>query len=353
MSNESAMSTALALLGREVRLRRRALAATGLFTLAVVAVAATPRLLGSQVSQAFDELTDAKPAWLWLAALLVVATIVAWAQAWRSVVRAVGGEISRVYAVARYSLGSAVNTFLPARLGDVLRIALFSRALETRTRVWTTAGIYTTVGAARTLTCGVLISIGFLGGALPFWTVLACGAFVVAAVAASLVTRRRGAHSRLAHFFDAYRELGRHPRRAAPMLAWTVVATAARIAAATAIVSALGVPHALAVALLVIPTLDAASLFPVTPGGISLSSGAVALALKGIGIGTTTALTVGIGYHAIEAAAGVVCGGIGALVLAGEQRPIARHAALALAGLAAVVAVAGALGVGAGVLDVA
>lgn len=346
------MSNAVSVLARELRARRRALAATGLFTLAVVAVAATPRLLGTQVSQAFDELGNARPAWLWLAALLVVATIVAWAQAWRSVVTAVGGEISRVDAVARYSLGSAVNTFLPARLGDVLRIALFSRALETRTRVWTTAGIYTTVGAARALTCGVLILAGFLGGALPLWTVLASGALVAAAVVASLVARRRAAQSRLAHFFDAYRELGRNPRRAAPMVAWTVVATAARVAAATAIVSALGVPHALAVALVVIPTLDAASLLPVTPGGLSLSSGAVALALKGIGIGTTTALTVGIGYHAIEAAAGVVCGTIGALVLAGEERPAARRAAVALAGLAVIVAVAGALGVSAGVLDV-
>jgi uncharacterized membrane protein YbhN (UPF0104 family) len=282
-----------------------------------------------------------------------VATIVAWAQAWRSVVGAVGGEISRVDAVARYSLGSAVNTFLPARLGDVLRIALFSRALETRTRVWTTAGVYTTVGAARALTAGVLILVGFLAGALPLWTGLASVAFVVAAVVASLIARRHGPHSRLAHFFDAYRELGRDPRRAVPMLAWTVLATTARVAAAAAIVAALGIPHAFAVALLVIPTLDAASLLPVTPGGLSISSGAVALALKGIGIGTTTALTVGIGYHAIEAAAAIVCGAIGALVLAGEQRPVARHVALALAGLAMVVAVAGALGVGVNALDVA
>ena len=110
------MSNVRAVLGRELYLRRRVLAASGLFTLAVVAVAATPRLLGAQVSQSFERLTDAKPAWLWLSVLLVVATSAAWAQAWRSAVRTVGGEVSRVDAVARYSLGSAVNTFLPARL---------------------------------------------------------------------------------------------------------------------------------------------------------------------------------------------------------------------------------------------
>jgi uncharacterized membrane protein YbhN (UPF0104 family) len=352
MRNEKAMNVG-SVFRRELRRRRRALVAAGLFTLAVVAVAATPRLLGNQVSHAFDQLTDATPAWLWLAALLVVATTVAWAQVWRSAVRTVGGEVSRVDAVARYSLGSAVNTFLPARMGDVLRIALFSRVLETPTRVWTTAGVYTTIGAARALTAGVLILAGFLAGVLPLWAVIASGALVVAAVVASVIARRQGPHSRLAHFFDAYRELGRNPRRAAPIVAWTIAATAARVGAVAAIVSALGVPHPLAVALLVIPTLDAASLLPITPGGLSVSSGAVALALKGIGIGTTTALTVGIGYHAIEGAASVVCGTIGALVLAGEQRPVARHAAVALAGLAVAVAVAGALGVGVNALDVA
>ena len=347
------MSNVREVLRRELRQRRRALAAAGLFTIAVVAVAATPRLLGTQVSQSFDRLTEANPAWLWLSALLVVATIAAWAQAWRSALGAVGGEVSRVDAVARYSLGSTVNTFLPARLGDVLRIALFSRALGTRTRVWTTAGVYTTIGAARALAAGILILAGVVAGALPLWTVLASTGLVVAAVIASLVARRHGPHSRLAHFFDAYRELGRNPRRAAPIVAWTIVATAARVGAAAAVVAALGVPHALAVALLVIPTLDAAGLLPVTPGGLSLSSGAVALTLKGIGIGTTTALTVGIGYHAIEAAASVVCGTIGALVLAGEQRPVARHAAVALAAVAVVVGVAGALGFGVNALDVA
>jgi uncharacterized membrane protein YbhN (UPF0104 family) len=342
-----------AVLGHELSRRRRALAAAGLFTLAVVAVAATPHLLGTQVSQSFERLTDAKPAWLWLSALLVVATIAAWAQAWRSAIGAVGGDVARVDAVARYSLGSAVNTFFPARLGDVLRIALFSRALGTRTRVWTTAGVYTTIGAARALAAGILILAGFVGGALPLWTALASAGVVVAAVVASLIAPRHRPHSRLAHFFDAYREIGRHPRRAMPIVAWTIVATAARVGAAAAIVAALGVPHALAVALLVIPTLDAASLLPVTPGGLGLSSGAVALALKGLGIGTTAALTIGIGYHAIEAAASVVCGAIGALVLAGEQRPVARHAAVALAVLAVVVGVAGALGVGVNALDVA
>jgi uncharacterized membrane protein YbhN (UPF0104 family) len=331
---------------RELRRRQRALIAGGLFSGAVVAVAATPQLLGTQVSAAFDGLGDAQPKWLWLSSLLVVATIVAWAQAWRSVIVAVGGSISRTDAVARYSIGAVVNTFLPARLGDAARIGLFSRALENRERVWTTVGAYTTIGAARALFSGALIVGGYAWGGLPLWTVGLPVAWIgIALLLAALSARTRGARSRPAHFFDAYRELGRAPRRVVPVLGWTAVATVARVGALAAIVSALGIPHALTAALLIIPTIDAASLLPLTPGAISLSTGAVALTLNGIGINATTALAVGIGYHAIEAAAAVVFGTVGGLVLLGEQRPRARHAAAALAGVSVAVAVAGALGV--------
>jgi uncharacterized membrane protein YbhN (UPF0104 family) len=334
----------LAVLRCELRSRRHALVVSGIVATAVIAVAATPQLLGPRVTRAFEGLTDAKPAWLWLSALFVVATLVAWSLTWHSAVRAVGGELSREDAVARYAIGSAVNTFLPARIGDAVRIALFSRALENRERIWTTAGVYTTIGAARALCCGVLIVIAYLSGVLPLWSVIASALFVLLAVVAALVARRRGGDSRLAHFFDAYRELGRHPRRAAPVLFWTAVATVARTAAVASTVSSLGIDRSLAAALVIVPALDAASLLPIGPGGLGLSSGAVALALKGIGVGVTTALTVGIAYHAIEAAAGIVFGLSGGLVLAAERRPYARDAAVALVGVAVAIAIAGAFG---------
>jgi uncharacterized membrane protein YbhN (UPF0104 family) len=134
-----------------MRASRARLALAGLSTLAVIAVGATPQLLGSHVGSAFERLDDVRPAWLWTAALLVVVALAAWAQAWRSVIRSCGGEVGRADAVARYAIGSAVNTFAPTRLGDVVRIALFSRTLEHPERAWTSAGAYTTIGTARTL----------------------------------------------------------------------------------------------------------------------------------------------------------------------------------------------------------
>jgi uncharacterized membrane protein YbhN (UPF0104 family) len=346
MRNRAPISRVLPVIKRELASRRGTLAAASLFTAAVVAVAVTPKLLGTRVFQAFDALGDAQPAWLWLAALLVVVMLVASAQAWRTVVQSVGGNVSRVDASARYAIGSTVNTFAPARLGDVVRIALFSRVLGREDGTWTTVGVYTTIGAARAFWVGVLVVIAIATSALPAWAALASAVFVAAAVAAALIARRRNGSSHLAHFFDAYRELGRNPRRAAPIVFWVGVATLARVGAAAAIASSLGIRHSLAAALLIVPALEGGSLLPLAPGALGVSSGAVVLALKSAGIGTTTALTVGIGFHAVEAAAAVVGGIVGTLVLAGEQRPMARHAATVLAGACAIVVVAGSLGVG-------
>jgi uncharacterized membrane protein YbhN (UPF0104 family) len=318
-------------MGAEITARKHSLAVAGLCTLAVVAVAATPQLLGSRVGSAFGRLDDARPEWLWLAALLVVVTFVTWAQAWRSVIRSCGGKLGRGDAVARYAIGSAVNTLAPARLGDVVRIALFSRTLEHPERTWTGAGAYTTIGAARSLWIALLVLGAFAWGALPLWPVAVCAVSVGLAVVAAAIVRRRNPHSRLAHFFDAYRELGRHPRQALPLLGWTALATAARVGVVAAIVSSLGVHHSLGAALLIIPALDVASLLPLTPGNVGLASGAVVVALQGYGTGTMTALTISLGLHAVEGVAGVICGGVGALALVGERRIAVAVAATALA----------------------
>ena len=303
--------------------RTRSLSVATLCTAGVVAAAATPQLLGSQVGSAFERLDDARPAWLWLSAVLVLAALVCWAQAWRSVIRACGGDVGRVDSVSRYAVGAAVNTLAPARLGDVVRIALFSRRLPHPERAWTSAGAYTTIGAARALSVLLLLVLGYAAGALPSWPALGAAGCAGIAVGVAAVTRRRKPHSRLAHFFDAYRELGRHPRQAAPLLGWTAAATAARVGAVAAIVSSLGVHSSLGAALLIVPALDAASLVPLTPGNIGVASGAVVVALHQYGIDATTALTISLGLHAVEGVVGVACGAVAALALFADRAPTA------------------------------
>ena len=314
-----------------MRTTRGRLALAGLSTLAVVAIAATPQLLGSHVGSAFERLEDASAAWIWAAGVLVAATIVAWAQAWRCVIRSCGGDVGRIDAVARYAIGSAVNTLAPARLGDVVRIALFSRKLENPERAWTSAGAYTTVGAARALVVALLLVAAYAAGALPLWPLLACAVCVAVTVAVAAVARRRNPHTRLAHFFDAYRELGRRPLQAAPLLGWMVLSTAARVGAVAAIVSSLGIQRSLGAALLIIPAIDAASLLPLTPGNIGVASGAVVVALHGYGIGAQESLTISLGLHAVEAVVGVVFGTVGVLAVAGERPRATKPAVVDLA----------------------
>jgi uncharacterized membrane protein YbhN (UPF0104 family) len=296
------------------------------------------------VSDALAALGEASKVWLLWASVAFAVALFCAGCAWRAALRLCGAELSRVDAAARYGAGSLVNTLTPARLGDVVRIALFSRALPGRGCVWTTGGAFATVGAARALALGVLLVAAFSSGALPWWPLLLVGAVVTAAVVASVLARGSRPAGRVAHFLDAFRELGRRPSASAPILAWIGLATAARVAGAAASAEALGVDRPLHAALLIVPALDFSGLFPVTPGNFGLTSGAIAIALQAGGLDLTTALSVGIALHAMESVAGVGFGLAGTLYLAVGSLEGGRLWALRIAGAVGAVAVAAAFG---------
>src|SRR5205823_3074073 len=75
----------------ESRIGRRGIAVAGAACALLLAVAATPQLLGPEVRRAFDGLERAQPAWLWLAAVAFVAALFCNAWAWRTTVRLCGG----------------------------------------------------------------------------------------------------------------------------------------------------------------------------------------------------------------------------------------------------------------------
>src|SRR5437870_6826182 len=174
---------------------RRALVAAGIVCVALLAVAATPQLLGSDVRRAVGGLEHAQPVWLWAAAVGFLGALLCNASVWRSGIRLCGGRIDRTRAVACYGVGSLVNTALPARVGDAARIALFSRAFGgRRDRYWTSGSVFGAIGAARALVLAVLVVAGAALGALPVWPVLVLGGLVGAAVTVAYVAR--GHHAR-------------------------------------------------------------------------------------------------------------------------------------------------------------
>lgn len=325
------------------RLRPLLLAASAL-TLALLVVAFVPQLLGSEVRRALAGLSGARPIWLWLAAACFVGSLAGTAGAWRSAIGLVGGRVGWIDAGARYGIGSLVNSFAPARLGDLARLTLFSRVVEGDGRVWQTGGSFGVVGAARAFMLALLIVAGAIVGALPLWPVLVLLVLTAAAGLTAAKTRNRTAGSRLAHLLDAFGTLGREPRHAVRIVAWVALATAARLGAAASIAAALGVRSPLLAALLVVPALDLSGLMPLTPGNVGLTSGAVAMALQAHGVGMTTALTTGIAFHGVETAAGIAFGLASALFLAPFSSDATRRRTVLAVGTAACVALAAAFG---------
>jgi uncharacterized membrane protein YbhN (UPF0104 family) len=302
-------------------------AACGLLVMLTVLVA-TPQLLGSRVDAAVGSLNQASPTWLWLAGAGFLLSVLGAAGSWLSAIRVCGGKLTLGDACARYGAGSLVNTFVPARAGDALRIGLFSRALPNRERLWTSGGAYAALGAARAVVLAALVIAGSLAGVMPLWPLFVLLGLVGAGVALAVRASRRPAGGRFSHALDAFSALGREPRAALRLVAWIALSTAGRLAAATAVGAALGIQQPLAAAVVIVPMLEVAGMVPLTPGNIGVTSGAIAMAFQAHGVSFTRGLAAGIAFHAVETAVGIMFG-IGSVVwLAPYRSPAVRRVVL-------------------------
>jgi glycosyltransferase 2 family protein len=321
------------------RIGRRGFAAAALLLLALLAAVATPQLLGTRVAAALDTVASANPTWLWLAGIGFAVSVLAAAGSWRCAIGLCGGRLSVTDACARYGVGSLVNTVVPFRAGDAVRIGLFARVLPSEQRLLTTGGAFAALGAARAVVLGALVVAGYLAGAVPLWPLLIAVGLVAGAVVVAIVSRRSSAH-----ILDAFRSLASEPSGAARLVAWLAVSTIGRLVSATAVGAALGLPHPLAAAIVIIPALDVAGLIPLTPGNIGITSGAIAIALQAQGTSFTNGLAAGIAFHAVETAVGLMFGIASLVWMAPYPSPAARRIAL-LAGTGSwVLAIAGAFG---------
>ena len=311
--------------------------------LALVAVAATPGLLGHRVASAFDALAGAEKNWLALGAMLFVLAFACTVGAWRAALGAAGGRIGTHRAAACIGVGSLVNAFAPAKLGDAVKIGLCARSIDAPGRIWTAGGVYAALAAARCLTLAALLVVASLTGAMPLWPVFAlCGAVAILAVAAALLgppeaapADRTGARRvRRARTIAArHRDRARLDSRNGALASRRDDGRRRRTRPAP--------PRARA--LVVLPALDVASAFPLTPGSIGIGSGAVAVALAGRGIGMTQALGVGFAIQALETFVSIAAGTSGALYLA-WPKPSVRRWTRRVATVGGAAALAAALG---------
>jgi uncharacterized membrane protein YbhN (UPF0104 family) len=295
--------------------------------LAVLALAvAVPSLLGHRFAPVLQALADGSPHWLALAVAGFAAAFLCGVGAWRAAYAAAGARICPREAAARLGIGALVNAVAPAKLGDAVKVALCSRAIDGPGRLWTGGGVYAALVAARSLPLAALVVVGSATGALPLWPVFAlCGAAAGILFAAGFSARVRS-HPRLAQLLEGVGALARSPRAAVTVLGWSFGVQLTRLLATMAVARGLGLPHPALAALLIVPALDLAGAFPITPGGIGIGSGAVAVALASRGIGMTQALGVGLAIQALETLVSVTAGGAGALYLARANLSVRRWA---------------------------
>jgi hypothetical protein len=277
---------------------KRALLA--LLSLAILGVGAyfSRHALGDAV----HAIRSADPNWLALAAAGFIGATIAAAGSWCCAVGLAGGETTLIDGCARYGAGSLVNTFVPFRAGDAVRIALFSRCVPHQRRVRATTGAFAAIGAARAAVLTALVAAGAIAGAIPLWPLAVLIGLVLLAAGTAYVARGHDA----GHLLDAFKALD--AKTAPKLIAWMAASTVCRYLAAAAACASLGIREAFAAAIIILPALDLAGLFPVTPGNVGLTSGAIAVALKAHGIAFHDGLAAGIAFHAVETGVGLLFG---------------------------------------------
>jgi uncharacterized membrane protein YbhN (UPF0104 family) len=295
----------------------------GALVLLVALLAARPQL-GGHVGQALDVLGGASRPWLTLAFAAFLGAYLCTVAAWRAAFASAGARIPPLQAAARLAVGSLVNSFAPAKLGDAVKIALWSRAIDSPGRLWTAGGAYAALTATRSLALAAVVVVASATGAVPLWPVFLLVGGAASVALAATASRRIRRHPRLATLLAGIAALVRSPRALAAVVAWTLGMQVARVAGTVAAASALGLPHPLLAALVILPALDLAGALPLTPGGIGIGSGAVAVALASRGIGATQAIAVGLAIQGVETLVSVSSGVFGIAYLVEPSPRVSR-----------------------------
>jgi uncharacterized membrane protein YbhN (UPF0104 family) len=303
------------------------------FTLVLAGVAAATALgalslplLGHHLASTLNVLTDASRPWLTGSFAAFLGAFVCTVGAWRSALSAAGARLCPKQAAARLGIGSMVNAFTPAKLGDAVKITLCARAIDAPDRMWTATGTYTALAAARSLTLAGLVVAASATGALPIWPVfLLVGSASVVALVAVASTRFRS-HDRIASFLAGVTALTKDRAALRGVALWTIGMQLFRLVGTVAAVFAFGLPHPLLAALVILPALDLAGAVPLTPGSFGVGGGAVAVALTSRGIGMTDALATGLAIQAVETMVSVTCGSLGLAYLMQPSERVTRAA---------------------------
>jgi uncharacterized membrane protein YbhN (UPF0104 family) len=268
--------------------------------------------------------------WWWIVAAVALnlASVVARAVAWRAVV---AQAIPRTPAFARvfaaFAVGLLANAVLPARTGELARVAVLTRRLE-RGRGYT-ATLLGTVFMHRlfdAVPALLLVIYVLLTARIPHWAITAllvgAGLALVLLAAALAGSRlRRPALDELSAIRRVFAmariglDVLRSPFAAAVAVFFQCVGWFLQLLAVWLAMRAFEIDAPLPAAALVLLLMNVATIFPLWPGNIGLLQAAVALPLVSYGVAYTTGFAYGLGLQMLEMSVGV---GVGLLFLARE-----------------------------------
>jgi uncharacterized protein (TIRG00374 family) len=271
-------------------------------------------------------------AWWWVVAAIALnlLSVVARSLAWNTVIKQAMPPPRPGFPLvfSAFSVGLFANAVLPARAGELARVAVLTRRLPGRGGTWAT--LVGTVFAHRVFDLFpslLLIAYVFATAKIPDWAITSLA--IVASVGAvlfgfALVSARRH-HRSMLDEAGPVKRLVTMARYGLGVMHEPVAATIAilfqcfgwlcQLFAVYMAMRAFDIHAPLPAAGLVLVLMNVATIFPLWPGNFGLVQAAIALPLVQYGVSYAKGFAFGVGLQAIEASVGV---GVGLLFLARE-----------------------------------
>jgi uncharacterized protein (TIRG00374 family) len=262
--------------------------------------------------------------WVWAAVGLNLLSIAARAFAWDAVIRSAmpPPHPRKPLVFAAFCVGLLANAVLPGRVGELARVAVLTRRMDSRRRrAWPT--LVGTVFAHRVfdlVPVTMLVIWVLITAKIPGWAFTSLAAVLSIGVALFLfafASARHHGHTRLEGLGSARRivtmaRLGlgvmRNPRAATAAILGQCAGWTCQLFAVWTAMRAFHVHEGLPAAGLVLLLMNVATIIPLWPGNVGLVQVAVATPLRQYGVAYGRAIAYGFGLQAIEASVGVVIG---------------------------------------------
>jgi uncharacterized membrane protein YbhN (UPF0104 family) len=267
--------------------------------------------------------------WVCAAVLLNLASVVVRVVAWRLTInQALPPPHPSFGAVfSAFGVGLLGNAVLPARAGELARVAVLRRRLPHGRG--TTATLIGTVFAHRLFdlpAVALLVTYVLLTAKLPHWALTSLvifgvvgGALLTLGIVSARRQKRLDAGSSVARLVVMARQglaVLNAPLAALGAVACQCLGWAFQLLAVYAVMGAFGIEDAgLPAAGLVLVLMNVATIFPLWPGNVGLLQAAVALPLVQYGVAYSTGFAFGLVLQVVEMSVGV---GVGLVFLARE-----------------------------------